>query len=161
MSRGADLSGARRKLKAFREKLPKAVDDIASHARTRIAGRANTSYFRDAGPGAGPRASNDNGPLRIVTGRLERSLRGARYKGRQEGILNVKTVPKGFRIEIGSKVPYAATHEKGFSGVVQRGDVSYTLTIPRRPYAAPSAKKERRRIVIFSRKRISKAGASL
>ena len=146
MSYQADTSGARRGLRAFEARIGDAIEEVATFARTRVAARAGSSYMRDAGAGAGRRDPQDDGPLRIVTGRLERSLRGRRFQGRQEGVLNVRSTGTGYRIEIGSRVPYAAVHERGFSGVVQRASGPVNLTIPARPYAAPAARDEARRI---------------
>lgn len=82
---------------------------------------AQTYMQRDT---IGPRKQGDNGPLRIQTGRLVRSLTGAREgtRGRQEGISDVQ--PSGnssIRLTFGSRVPYAATHEYGDTRTVTEG----------------------------------------
>lgn len=151
MSYRADTSGAQRKLEAFVQGIKEEMPGIANFARARIGARAGSSYMRDAGVGAGRRAPDDQGPLRIVTGRLFRSLVGARYQGRYEGILNVKSTTGGFRIEIGSKVRYAAVHERGYP---EGG-------IPARPYAVPAAQKEASKITREARKRLSEMARNL
>lgn len=102
-----------------------------------VAARATSKYMRNAGrsisasdvsSGAtgfsirpGGRSRSDNGPLRIVSGRLARSLTGAPTSGvgSREAIRNI--VLRGGRLEIsiGSRVPYAAVHEEGYSGMIR------------------------------------------
>lgn len=119
----------------------------------RIAGRAIGTYMKDA-KGGGRRLPTDTGPLRIVTGRLARSLSGS---ARDEAVNKLEVLAPGLlRFTKGSRVPYARVHEYGFSGELQipqhtrtRGGKTYsvrahsrTVTIPARPYLAPAVEDE-------------------
>ena len=160
-----DGSGTRRGLRDFRRGLEPAGRKLLQSSQARIAARAGSTYMRDAGAGAGPRSPQDSGPLRIVTGRLERSLRGARTGGVDESISEIETTPQGrLRLTLGSRVPYAAAHEEGFSGTVRVPSHTRTQTvafgrpispvrvnvrahtkqlrIPKRSYLGPAAEQE-------------------
>lgn len=94
---------------------------IARGAVTRISTRAtNMPFMRDSrasaksllAGGKGTRRSPlDQGPLRIVTGRLKRSILSGGTGFRGEGIERATATGFKVKIEKGSKVPYAAVHE--------------------------------------------------
>jgi phage gpG-like protein len=110
--------------------LPAAFQKLASFARVRIGRDAVQKYMRDVGfAGVGTRRSSaDTGPLRRVTGRLSRSITGARSAGQDESIFNVDIKGASATIEGGSSVPYAATHEGGFAGNVVVPPHTRTIT---------------------------------
>lgn len=114
-----------------------------------IGGRAIGTYMRDA-KGEGRRDVADSGPLRIVTGRLARSMATS---ARDEAVNKLEVLSPGLiRFTKGSTVPYAAVHEYGFSGSVQvpshsreRKGTTYTvraharkMEMPARPYLQPA-----------------------
>lgn len=95
---------------------------------TRIGARATTEYMQDAGFRAGFQSSRRReaeGPLRILQGRLARSLTGARtqtgdvqwsgIQGAQEGIASIAIREGGATLTYGSRVPYAVVHETGMT----------------------------------------------
>lgn len=89
---------------------------ILQQAAQLIGGRATTKYMRTGGTNVSMR--NDRagpGSLRRQTGRLARSLIGARASqlGGTEGVFDLSPTNNGVRLTYGSKVPYAAIHEYG------------------------------------------------
>lgn len=143
---------------------------FAAIVRKEIGGRATSKYMvrTSAKTPEEQRAIGKNtrtgiGTLRSLSGRLSRSLTGQGTD--DEGGVNV--VLKNGRIDITyfSKVPYANTHEQGFSGTVsvsahqrtitqafgkpiKKKQVSVRahskrLTIPARPYLQPAAEDSR------------------
>jgi len=95
-----------------------------------IGGTATTKYMRSGGTGASVRNSRrGEGTLRRRTGRLARSLTGARsaqlspdvLRAAPEGIFDLSPTSTGVRLTYGSEVPYAAIHEyeSGFASSVQ------------------------------------------
>lgn len=111
-----------------------------------------------------PRSPSDQGPLRIVSGRLFRSLQVAFNQSTREGrtFANIE----GYQLTYGkeSSVPYANIHEKGGTFTVmitdrmrrffwamwrETGEIryfrmaitkkkSFSITIPKRAYAEPA-----------------------
>lgn len=140
--------------------------ELLQTASVRIGARATSTFMRNAGKGAGPRSPGDTGPLRIVTGRLARSLSGARTgRAAPESIASIEAISAtAVRLIKGSAVPYAKAHEEGYRGPMrvpthQRrisqafgrpiAPVVVTVkahtrqgTIPKRPYLAPALEKE-------------------
>lgn len=123
----------------------------------------------------GPRKQSDNGPLRIQTSRLVRSLTGAREgtRGRQEGISDITDSV----LTYGTRVPYAATHEYGDEREVtdamraffwaKHADteedrwkamaLSNTLTYPERAYLRPALKDATPTIAKIAAQELTKA----
>lgn len=92
---------------------------------------------------------NSTNTLRVVTGRLARSILRV-YNFNQGGdgsnesyFKAMKTGDYGFKILIGSQVPYALIHEKGgtinHNNLFGRG-ISASIKIPKRPYMEPASK---------------------
>lgn len=103
-------------------------------ARIRVSATATEEYMRDAGftsPPFPPRKSA-SGPLRILSGRLARSLTGAmsHTKGgaSPENISEVTSTKEGIKFTYGTKTPYARVNEKGFSGTVNIPAHQRTIT---------------------------------
>jgi phage gpG-like protein len=137
-------------------------------ARTRISGTAKQEYMADGGftsPPFPPRESV-SGPLRVLSGRLARSLTGARsFNGggnaNSENISKVESTKEGVKLTYGSNVPYARVHEEGINETVNIPAHTRTITqafgqpieeqtvkveqhrrhmkIPARPYLGPAA----------------------
>lgn len=129
------LSGKPFNVEAFALYLPRVLERAMADASRRVAGTAASKYMRDAKGEPRRRRRDDTGPLRIVSGRLERSLRGARKGGNaSEAVYEIQTLPEGgIKLTFGSRVPYAAIHE--FGGFAGRGKTTY---IPGRPYLNPA-----------------------
>jgi len=101
-----------------------AVEDLLLQGSSRIGAIATSKYMRDAGKAAG-RGDTTLGPngtdtLRIVTGRLARSLTGARTdRNAPESISRVERVADAaVQLIKGTRVEYAEVHEEGFRGTV-------------------------------------------
>lgn len=96
-------------------------------AATKIGASATTKYMRFGGTNVGPNQQTGPGSLRRQTGRLARSLIGARsaqptpesIRSAPEGIFDLTPTSNGVKLTYGSEVPYAGVHEQGFSGTVQ------------------------------------------
>lgn len=98
---------------------------ILQRSAIQISRRAGNTYMqRDT---IGPRKQSDDGPLRIQTSRLVRSLTGAREgsRGRQEGVSRITTEGGSIELTYGTSVPYAATHEYGDTRTVTDGMRAY------------------------------------
>jgi len=88
-----------------------------------IGAAATTKYMRTGGTNVGPNQQTGIGALRRQTGRLARSLTGARsaqptpgsIRAAPEGVFDLSPTSNGVRLEYGSEVPYAAAHEYGMS----------------------------------------------
>ena len=88
-----------------------------------IGGTATTKYMRTGGTNVGPNDQVGPGSLRRQTGRLARSLTGARsaqptpgsIRSAPEGIFDLSPTSSGVQLTYGSKVPYAAAHEEGLN----------------------------------------------
>jgi len=102
--------------------------EVLGDAAARIGGTATTKFMRSkAGTGGGPNNQTGPGSLRQQTSRLARSLRGNRsaqgsagsIRAAPEGVFDLSPTAQGVKLTYGSKVPYAAVHEYGFSGTVQ------------------------------------------
>lgn len=100
------------------------LHDVARYADARVGKTATTKYMRDAGKEAGlasrsvPMERNRTGTLRILTGRLRRSVSGgftALEAGRvREGFVKVEIRPGPEMVFTkGSTVPYARIQEEG------------------------------------------------
>lgn len=153
----------------FERILRRKTERFADIARTKIGGSATTKYMRDSGAvtpdmqNLGRNRRTGKGSLRIVSGRLARSLTGARTAVvgmNSEGVYSVRQSGTKTTIEYGTKVPYARAHEEGFSGnvqipshtrritqafgrqiepkTVQVSAHSKNMNIPARPYLSPA-----------------------
>lgn len=102
------------------ESIQDVATEILREAQQRVAVSATSEYMRDAGKqdavSDGP-SFNDRvgqGTLRIMGGRLMRSLTGARTdRASPETISRIDVGPGGARLTFGSAVPYAGIHERG------------------------------------------------
>ena len=116
----SDLDDLQRQLKAVSDGLEEFAETYLRKASARIAARAISEYMRDTGGTEGRRRSDDSGPLRIVSGRLSRSLasrgRNVDTGGQPEGIMSIEVAAGVVTLIKGSKVPYAPPHEYGFRG---------------------------------------------
>ena len=91
-----------------------------------IGASATTKFMRTGGTDVGANQQSGIGSLRRQTGRLARSLTGARsaqpsagsLRAAPEGVFDLSPTSDGARLTYGSNVPYAAAHEEGFSGRV-------------------------------------------
>lgn len=126
-----DLSGP---LGKFLAGLDDALIEAAGDSWNVIVGRSTTQYMRDAKGEGRMRRPDDTGPLRIVSGRLVRSLVGARTgSAGPESIYRVERAAAAVTITFGSRVPYANIHENsGFAGPGR------SVFIPGRPYLGPA-----------------------
>lgn len=134
---------------------------------SRLIGKeASENYMRDAGAGAGRRSRVDQGPLRIVSGRLAKSLvqSAERNADAIEEIAQVGATR--FQLRKGSRVEYAAIHEYGgetrprvtdkmrrfawakyyetgidtFKGIALTKKNRLSVSIPARPYLRPGTR---------------------
>jgi phage gpG-like protein len=165
-----DLRELEARIEALKEAAPTIGRRILNLAQTRIGERATDQYMRRAG-GSGLQASRrsrgDNGPLRIATGRLARSLVGSRFRGKNETIRRTQRTKVGVTVEYGTRVPYAAAHEYGATMTPTPKQRSFfwarhydadseseknfwkalaltdQIRIPPRPYLEPAAQDER------------------
>jgi phage gpG-like protein len=144
-------------------------------AAPRIGAIATRRYMRDAGKRASPGnvtlGPNATDTLRIVSGRLARSLTGARTdRGAPQSINRVRRVTDTVvRLVKGTTVDYAAVHEEGFQGTVDVRPHRRTMThgfgpesaypqtvtvtrharqmdIPARPYLGPATEDYRKEL---------------
>lgn len=138
------------------------TEKLTTIASTALAEKAIGSYMRDSGARtpediAGLGKNNQTGPgaLRRNTNRLSESV-----AGKKDSIREGQFIGSTFRLIFGSKVPYAATHEQGFSGTVNVPQHTRNITqafgrkiaptqvtvsahnknmrIPKRPYLVPA-----------------------
>lgn len=128
-------------------------------ASTVIGQKATENYMRNAGAGAGRRSRVDIGPLRIVSGRLAKSLTQSEQRN-PDAIEKIRQISSTkFQLRKGTSVEYAATHEYGdvrnvtqkqkgyfFHRFNETGDsmwramaLSDQLRYPKRPYLGPAA----------------------
>jgi len=139
------------------------MQEAAQRALTKgtrlLAGAATNRFMRRGGTNVGPNNQAGPGTLRRQTGRLARSLIGARQdRGSEEGIFDLSPTNSGVRLTFGSEVPYAAIHEYGgtqqvtgkqrrfFWAKAAETDadkwramaLSETLNYPERPYLRPA-----------------------
>lgn len=109
-------------LDRFREELPETLRLIGRRASARIGAVAAKEFMQDA-PAGSRRSPDDGGPIRIVSGRLVRSLvtRGRQEDtgGQPEGIMEIAVEGGVMTLTKGSRVPYARANELGFEGTVQ------------------------------------------
>ena len=153
----SDLNDLVRRLKGAESVLSDWGKKVLQYASIRIGKEATATYMRNAGKNAGPRSRSDTGPLRIVSGRLAKSLTQPAERN-PDAIEKIEVLsPTAFQLTKGSRVEYAATHEFGDVRTVtarQRaffwykfddtGDerwrafaLSDELTYPARPYLRP------------------------
>lgn len=149
-------------------KMPAQIARFLDAARIRLATTSTQEYMRDAGfttPPFPPRRRR-SGPLRILSGRLARSLTGSRSVGAggggtPENVNEIEMTKEGVKLRHGTRTPYAAVHEEGFIGRVQVPRHTRTIvqafgrplaskktvtvaahqrfmTIPARPFMGPS-----------------------
>ena len=113
----SDLSG---ELRTVIQRIQDVAREILDRASTEIGATASSRYLRDAGkqaavsdrPGFNNRVGE--GTLQSVSGRLGRSLRGARTdRNAPESINRIEVRATGATLTFGSKVPYAGIHEHG------------------------------------------------
>ena len=144
----------------------KALKDWVIVANTRIGGTAVSKYMDNVAGVSGQstfgaiQGKLRRGPkLRIITGRLARSILGSRRTfaqnmgGAVESIEEVRTPRVGVVLLFkGSKVPYAAIHEYG--GLAGR---EKSVSIPRRSYLRPAVRDERGYLTGNLRERIQQA----
>lgn len=138
-------------LSSFEDHFRRRMKAAASKMHEAISRRSISEFMRDAGLGAGRRSATDKGPLRIVSGRLARSLRGARTRGSSESVRKLDIRRRQATLQFGTRVPYGAVHEGGFSGTVtvrahNRGGHSVRshqrrMNIPKRAYLDPAGKR--------------------
>lgn len=147
-----NIDDLRRGLALWQSRLPVTLREMGRPIFTRIGARAIGSHMRNASPeAAGTR--NTTTILRIITGRLARSLSGAQTLGNREAVNRIEPRgPSSVAFIKGSKVPYAGIHEGGGTilnrsrvrGItaeeLRRGII--TINIPRRPYLGPALKEE-------------------
>jgi len=127
------------RLGRFEEALGEEAPKLLSKSQTAVSRRSVQTYMqRDE---IDPRDPSDTGPIRIQTSRLARSLTGAREgsSGRQEGISRIKSDGATVTLTMGTRVPYAATHEYGDTRTTSTGE---TATFPARPYLRPALEDE-------------------
>lgn len=115
----------------------------------RLSAVTSGKYMRQA-PGKGPRSPSDSGPLRIVSGRLVRSINANETTGiGRESVRHFTWEGNSGLIRYGSSTPYAPAHEYGFFGRVavsahtRKDGTSVSphvtlMNIPARPYLAPA-----------------------
>lgn len=120
-------------LERFSQQLPGAMSEGALELRDIIGAKSVVNHMRTAFGEPKRRSPLDDGPLRIVSGRLASSMLGPRQGGSDESVVAVQAVSGEVRLFWKSLVPYALIHEKGgFAGV------GGSVFIPARPYQAPA-----------------------
>lgn len=165
----------------MRQHLPDEVlRPTLGYANTRIGAAAVSRYMRDAPSEGG--TVNTGSKLRIIKGRLARSFTAARGTTktdmRGEGFVEMIVTKAIARLRKGSRVPYFAIHEKGFSGSVQVAahtrqitqPVARTVTVQahmrqmenvKRPTLGPAMLDEASRIAVYARKKLEKMLSSI
>ena len=125
---------------------------IARGFSNRVSLRATVMpHMRTATGESRRRRKSDSGPLRILSGRLKRSLLPGQ---RPEGIERVTATGSRVTFQKGSRVPYARLHEMGGKhpgGALVGGDTEFGIgvklaRIPARPYFRPATIIEKRRL---------------
>lgn len=143
-------------LSRFGDKLEEALSRAANESVDIVIKKSVTRFMRDARGEPARRSPLDGGPLRIVSGRLSRSLTGLLKRGSKTFFGNQEAVSTGgaesvyrlvsrrgyVNVAFGSNTPYAAIHE--FGGQAGRG---LFVTIPGRPFLGPSMTEERTSII--------------
>ena len=127
---------------------------IARGFSNRVSLRATVMpHMRTATGESRRRRKSDSGPLRILSGRLKRSLLpGVSLSA--EGIERVTATGSRVTFQKGSRVPYARLHEVGGKhpgGALVGGDTEFGIgvklaRIPARPYFRPATIIEKRRL---------------
>lgn len=103
-----------RKMRRFERALEDELARMAGPIFSRVAARSVGSYMRDAKGESELRSRSDDGPLRIVKGRLARSLTGASTAGvGSEAVRRIELRGATLRLRQGSRTPYAAAQEFG------------------------------------------------
>jgi len=115
-----DLGDLSNDVQALVDSLKDFARQFLDRAQTEVSSRAVSDYMRQGGKrqgaSGGPGFNEKTGPgsLRIMGGRLARSLQGARNdRAAPETISRVQVTPSGADLTFGSAVPYAAIHEHG------------------------------------------------
>ena len=136
-------------LEAYTDKLVNKLVQAMGDSSRLVVATATGTYMRDAKGEPRRRRKDDSGPLRIVSGRLARSLTGARKGGRNpESVYELSIGGGEIRLTFGSSVPYSRIHE--FGGTAGKGAV-----IPARPYLGPALEEERQNIASVFRNAIT------
>lgn len=186
MSIEHDLPEFERRLERLEKLLNENLPAIAAEIDAIITGTATSVFMRDAGPGAGPRRPEDNGPLRIVSGTLARAVIGSFGAGGTFGERKsrVRLAVENARIvyEKIIEVTYAAIHENGGTVRVRITDrsrsyfwrkwyetgeekwkrmaltprQSFVITIPARPYLGPAVEHTRNDTLKIARDEVGK-----
>lgn len=117
----------------LQDALVETVEGVLERSGSRIGAIATSRYMRDAGKAAGrgdvTLGPNNTDTLRIVTGRLARSLTGARTdRAAPESINRVQVSGTEVTLTKGTKVEYAEVHERGFRGAVDVRPHRRTMT---------------------------------
>lgn len=205
-----DLDNIQAALKRYRGAMEDIAKSVAVQGGSLVAQTATEKHMRDAGSGGPPfpPRGGSAGPLRILSGRLARSLTGAGGRtGGVQGIRNVspssvgtispgglgtrdfpvpgtgstrftdesinrlQSINGGARLIKGSRVPYAAVHEHGFTGQVNvRQHTRATkhgtqvvsthtrsMHIPARPFLEPALEDNRERIADLAEEELGDA----
>lgn len=120
------MSEIREIIDSFKANLPAEMGRAGQDAMNRLAASATSHYMRDVGFPSGPVGRNTRtgpGSLRIISGRLARSLINAQKAlsggSVREGIADMRITSEGVSFRWGTTVPYAGVHERGFQGTVQ------------------------------------------
>lgn len=157
------------------------LETILQEGGRLIGERTVNRFMRDTGPVDGKNPLGGRGSLRIQTGRLQRSYLQTRGRlnntgGAGESIVEIETSEVGGVLRKGSKVPYAAVHELGFTGVqqveahtrritqafgesiepqtVQVSAHRRSMSIPARPHLQPGLNAAAPDVVEFSRRKL-------
>lgn len=128
-----NIDEARADLQRFEREIEGTLEEILGYASTRVGARGAETYMRDAKGEGRRRPPEDSGPLRILSGRLARAVRGARGRQADTGGQGERTTSLTLRgakaeLKITISVPYAAAHEYGFSGSVRMPEHQRTIT---------------------------------
>lgn len=109
------------------------LEEIAREGGVLIGERTVNRFMRDTGPVEGGNPVSGRGTLRQQTGRLARSYLQQRGRisdtgGAGESIVDIEVDDTGALLRKGSKVPYAAVHEFGYTGVQEVSAHTRTIT---------------------------------
>lgn len=157
----------------LRTQIRRELREAGAIIRTLVVASA-TDEFMLEGKGQPRRrpAGIDNSKIRILSGRLARSIAGKPYANRNEtrNLVRVGRDGQYLHVVVGSNVPYAAIHEFGGSGVntvsaherrmthvfgrvldeprtVQVKAHSRKYSVPKRPYLAPAVDQNAKQII--------------
>jgi len=134
--------GLSKAFEKYRGRLHTALAKGLGVATKVVVATAVGQFMRNAKGEPRRRSPGDGGPLRILKGRLARSLTGARTGSKgPESIYKLSFSAGGVRVTFGSKTPYARIHEKGGTAGPGR-----SVRIPGRPYLGPALAKEEAKV---------------